>query len=78
MAKVTIYHNPRCNKSRQTLKLLTDNGVEPDIVEYLKTPPDEKTLERIGIDAEQLAEILKEMESTLRSQVTETFGAIFK
>ena len=34
-----IYHNPRCSKSRQTLQLLRDNGVEPEIIEYLKTPP---------------------------------------
>ena len=36
---VTIYHNPRCSKSRQTLQLLRDRGVEPEIVEYLQTPP---------------------------------------
>lgn len=36
---VTIYHNPRCSKSRQTLALLRDRGIEPRIVEYLKTPP---------------------------------------
>ena len=36
---VTIYHNPRCSKSRQTLALLEENGVQPTIVEYLKTPP---------------------------------------
>ena len=41
---VTIYHNPRCSKSRQTLQLLRDRGVEPEIVEYLKSPPDAKTL----------------------------------
>ena len=41
---VTIYHNPRCSKSRQTLQLLRDNGIEPEIVEYLKTPPDAATL----------------------------------
>ena len=35
---VTIYHNPRCNTSRRTLALLREKGVEPDIVEYLKTP----------------------------------------
>ena len=35
---VTIYHNPRCNTSRKTLALLREKGVEPDIVEYLKTP----------------------------------------
>ena len=42
---VTIYHNPRCSKSRQTLQLLRDNGVEPQIIEYLKTPPDAATLD---------------------------------
>ena len=36
---VTIYHNPRCSKSRQTLALLEEKGVAPDIVDYLKTPP---------------------------------------
>lgn len=44
---VTMYHNPRCSKSRQTLKLLQEKGVEPEIVEYLKTPPDAKTLKSI-------------------------------
>ena len=36
---VTIYHNPRCSKSRQALQLLRERGIEPQIVEYLKTPP---------------------------------------
>ena len=40
MSDVTIYHNPRCSKSRQTLQLLQDNGVQPTVVEYLKTPLD--------------------------------------
>lgn len=39
MMTVKIYHNPRCTKSRQTLQLLKDRGIDPDIVEYLKTPP---------------------------------------
>jgi arsenate reductase len=43
----TIYHNPRCSKSRQALGLLRDNDVEPEIVEYLKTPPDAATLARL-------------------------------
>lgn len=34
-----IFHNPRCSKSRQTLELLTDRGIEPEIVRYLDTPP---------------------------------------
>jgi arsenate reductase len=44
---VEIYHNPRCSKSRQTLQILKDSGVEPEVVEYLKTPPDRDTLEKI-------------------------------
>ena len=43
----TIFHNPRCSKSRQTLQLLRDRGLEPEVVEYLKTPPDAETLGRI-------------------------------
>lgn len=44
---VTIYHNPRCSKSRATLALLQDRGVEPVVVEYLKDPPDAAELKRI-------------------------------
>lgn len=41
---VTIYHNPRCSKSRQTLALIEEKGIQPEIVLYLETPPDEATL----------------------------------
>lgn len=55
---VTIYHNPRCSKSRQALALLRDKGVEPRIVEYLRTPPDAETLkgilERLGLAPREL------------------------
>ena len=44
---VKIYHNPRCSKSRQTLQLLQEQGVEPEVIEYLKTPPDRNTLKAI-------------------------------
>ena len=47
IARVTIYHNPRCGKSRQALALLKDRGIEPEIVEYLKTPPDAATIARL-------------------------------
>lgn len=49
-----IYHNPRCSKSRKTLELLNEKGVETEIIEYLKTPPDVETLETIlkGLDME--------------------------
>lgn len=44
---VTIYHNPRCSKSRATLALLAEKGVEPEIVEYLQTPPSKEEMNRI-------------------------------
>ena len=44
---ITIYHNPRCSKSRQTLALLQERGIEPVVVEYLKTPPDAATLKSL-------------------------------
>ncbi len=47
MADFTIYHNPRCSKSRQTLELLNEAGVTVDIVEYLKTPPTEQALKSV-------------------------------
>ena len=45
--KVQIMHNPRCSKSRTTLQLLKDNGVEPEIILYLETPPDADALTSI-------------------------------
>lgn len=47
MAQVTIYHNPRCSKSRDTLKLLEERNVAPVVIEYLKTPPDAAALKAI-------------------------------
>lgn len=44
---VTMYHNPRCNTSRRTLALLRERGVEPEIIEYLKTPPSAAELKKI-------------------------------
>ena len=55
---MTIYHNPKCTKSRGTLALLQERGIEPRIVEYLKTPPTAGELraivEKLGIKPEQL------------------------
>ena len=51
MNNFTIYHNPRCSKSRLTLELLKEKGINPDIILYLKTPPSEN----------QLASILKKL-----------------
>ncbi len=46
-----IYHNPKCSTSRKTLELLRDNGVEPKVVQYLKTPPSRDDLVRMIGDA---------------------------
>lgn len=55
---VTIYHNPRCSKSRQTLALLEERGLSPEVVLYLETPPDAATLKtllaKLGISPRQL------------------------
>ena len=55
---VTIYHNPRCSKSRQTLELLRGKGLEPEIIEYLKNPPGKSEMTGIlallGLDPRSL------------------------
>ena len=54
----TLYHNPRCSKSRDALSLLRNRGVEPEIILYLETPPNAKTLKailaKLGISARDL------------------------
>jgi len=47
----TIYHNPQCGTSRNTLAILRHAGIEPTVIEYLKTPPDRATLLRLLVDA---------------------------
>lgn len=44
---ITIYHNPACGTSRNVLALIRNSGEEPTVIEYLKTPPDRPTLERL-------------------------------
>ncbi len=55
---VTIYHNPRCSKSRQTLSLLRDKGIEPEVIEYMKLPPSPETLrsllDQLGMEPREL------------------------
>lgn len=58
MSETIIYHNPRCSKSRQTLALLEEQDVQPEVIEYVKTPPSVETLSdiisKLGISARQL------------------------
>ena len=68
---VTLYHNPRCSKSRETLALLAAQGVEPEIVRYLETPPDRETLQillqKLGLSsARQLMRTKDELYKTLQ------------
>ncbi len=55
---VTIYHNPRCSKSRQTIQLLEARGLKPEIIEYLKTPPSaaelKSILKKLGLKPREL------------------------
>ena len=57
-SSTTIYHNPRCGKSRSALELLREKGVEPHIIEYLKDPPTKEILRailrKLGMKPEQL------------------------
>jgi arsenate reductase len=58
MSEYTIYHNPRCSKSRNTLALLKDKGIEPQVVLYLESPPNPEQLKRLlgklGLSATEL------------------------
>ena len=51
MPPARIYHNPKCSTSRKTLELLRDNGIEPEIIQYLKTPPTRAELAQMITDA---------------------------
>jgi len=55
---IKIYHNPRCSKSRMAMQLLSDKGIKANVIEYLSTPPDKKTLQNIlnmlGLQPRQL------------------------
>ncbi|WP_312931035.1 arsenate reductase (glutaredoxin) [Pseudomonas sp.] len=58
MTELTLYHNPRCSKSRSALELLETRGLPPTVVRYLDTPPDAATLRdllaKLGLGARQL------------------------
>ena len=51
MANITIYHNPRCGTSRNTLELINNTGLEVEVIEYLKTPPSKETLQQLAQDS---------------------------
>ena len=61
MRDTVIYHNPRCSKSRETLALLREHGIEPEIVEYLQTPPNadelKSILRKLGLPAQAIMRV---------------------
>jgi arsenate reductase len=72
---IEIYHNPRCSKSRQTLQLLQDRGIEPTIIAYLDTPPDanelQTVLQKLGMTAD---EIIRTGEEAYQAKKAEVAG----
>jgi len=83
---MVIYHNPRCSKSRQTLQLCEEAGVDLDVVEYLETPPDEVALigllKKLGIKAHEIVrtkeEVYSQLELSADSSEEEIIAAIIK
>lgn len=75
MGDGTLYHNPRCSKSRQALAILRASGLEPEIVEYLKTPPDAAELKRLlgqlGLGAKDVLRRKEAAEAGIDPQASE-------
>tara|TARA_Y100000739_G_scaffold33910_1_gene25860 strand:- start:1550 stop:1897 length:348 start_codon:yes stop_codon:yes gene_type:complete len=76
---VTIFHNPRCSKSRQTLSLIQEKNIDINIIEYLKTPPDisqlKQILKQLGYEPRQLMrkseQIYKDLDLGNENKTTE-------
>ncbi|EKZ6360825.1 TPA: arsenate reductase (glutaredoxin) [Klebsiella aerogenes] len=66
---VKIYHNPRCSKSRDTLSLLKANGIDPEVVLYLETPPDAVTLRQLlkMLNMSSARELMRQKEDLYKS-----------
>jgi len=78
----TIWHNPRCSKSRQTLQLLEENGIEADIVKYLESEPNEdeirEVLKKLNISAKELLRVDEEQAKMLNLKDVEDEGVIIR
>lgn len=86
MNDITILHNPRCRKSRETLEFLKTKGIEPTIIEYLKAPISKRQLtsivEKLGIPASELLRteenLYKERYKSLKLNDTVAIDLMFK
>lgn len=78
----TIWHNPRCSKSRQTLQLLEENNIDADVVKYLETEPNEDeirdVLKKLGISAKELLRADEEQAKMLNLKDVEDEGVIIR
>jgi len=67
---ITMFHNPKCTKSRETLKLLNEEGIEPDIINYLTDPPTQKELsailKKLGMTPKELIRFKEPVADKLR------------
>ena len=64
MSSVTIYHNPKCGTSRNTLAMIRNAGIEPEVIEYLKTPPSREKLAQLArATAEPLRNLIRTKEA---------------
>jgi arsenate reductase len=67
MMSITIYHNPRCSKSRKTLELLQQSGVTPNVVEYLDSPPPAAaTMRHASLIGVRVADLLRRGEAEFK------------
>ena len=65
-----LYHNPRCSKSRQTLELLQAQGIQPEIIEYLTTPPSASELDKIlTMLGKEPAELMRSGEEEFKTHI---------
>lgn len=79
---VVIYHNPRCSKSRQTLALLEERGIEPEIIRYLDAPPTAKELkaviDKLGVSARDIMRTKEATYKELNLKDVSDAGALIK
>jgi arsenate reductase len=82
MSEVQIWHNPRCSKSREAMKLLEENDIEADVVKYLDVEPDEEmireVLKKLGIHAKELLRTKEDIYKELKLADVEDEGVLIR
>lgn len=82
MSEVQIWHNPRCSKSREAMKLLEESGVDAEVVKYLEVEPDEEAikvvLKKLGIHAKELMRTKEDMFKQLKLADVDDEGVLIR